>query len=631
MKIVSTTGGLTVTAPEGAVCGVYPQAPKKRNYFEAIDIANAIPASCVLTAGGVTAYYYADLMPGLYHCAASMEGCSAVCQMINYTAEKAAAGMHYEMKLDKLAGNGYEAGYVMLNTQEFIDAHLASNKDTWGEAYAGLFQTPQFLRPEGRPGRHQQTTNEEMMDFIAKLDAVHGHMHVFSLGKSPKYGYDMPLVLFTREDVAGMTLEQAAEVIRGNGKPTVQYAAQCHSTEPASTEGALAMMLTLCGKYGEEVLSAVDVYIVPRINLDGAYEVTRTSPTTGDDMNRSYLRMHHAETCMLNAAYNLFLPEVVIDGHGKYHYAPITGESSCHDVELQVGAGALNHPAAMTALGMKMALTALGKARDLGLRGNFYDKLASAAGGSAGSSYYGTRNSLSFLIETPGQVHLGMAFMERRVMGQYVPASAFISYAAENAKEIMDTVHGSRETMLRNGPIYDENDCIVLEHTGGETGYWTAPRIHVPTGTVTDPITCYAYKEHVTALRKRPRATAYILPKGLPNEAEILRVASVHAIGWYQIPAGSAVSVRQYIRDADVATLSEERMQSFEQGAWVFPNTVPSTILGVIMEPDFNTVSGRKMTLLSMGLVSADENGCLPIYRYCHDLTDGKVAATQES
>lgn len=630
MPIVFASKGLTVTAPEGAVCGVYPQVPKARNYFDSIDIANAIPASCVMTADGVTTYYYADLVPGLYHCAASMEGYSAVCQMINYTAEKAAAGMHYEMKLDKLAGNGYEAGYVMLNTQEFIDAQLASAKDTWGEAYAGLFQTPQFLREEGRPGRHQQTTNEEMMDFIAKLDAVHDHMHVFSLGKSPKYGYDMPLVLFTREHVTGMTLEQAAEVIRGNGKPTVQYSAQCHSTEPASTEGALAMMLELCGKYGEEVLDAVDVYIVPRINLDGAYEVTRTSPTTGDDMNRGYLRMENAELCMLNAAYNLFLPEVAIDGHGKYHYASITGESTCNDMELQVGAGSLNHPAAMTELGMKMALTALGKARDLGLRGHFYTKLASAAGGSAGSSYYGTRNSLSFLIETPGQVHLGMNYMERRVMGQYVPASAFISYTAEHTQEILDTVHGSRETMIRTGSVYDENDCIVLEHGGSKTGYWTAPRIHVPTGTITDPDTCYAYREHTKALRKRPRATAYILPQGLPNEEEILRVASVHAIGWYELPAGSAVNVRQYICGTEEATLSEERMQRFEGGAYVFPNTVPSTILGVIMEPDFNTVSGRKMTLLSMGLVDADENGCLPIFRYCYDLTDGKVSVTQE-
>ena len=54
MPIVFASKGLTVTAPEGAVCGVYPQAPKARNYFDSIDIANAIPASCVMTADGVT-------------------------------------------------------------------------------------------------------------------------------------------------------------------------------------------------------------------------------------------------------------------------------------------------------------------------------------------------------------------------------------------------------------------------------------------------------------------------------------------------------------------------------------------------------------------------------------------------
>lgn len=36
-------------------------------------------------------------------------------------------------------------------------------------------------------------------------------------------------------------------MIRNNGKPTVQYAAQVHSNEPASCEGALAMMLSLTG------------------------------------------------------------------------------------------------------------------------------------------------------------------------------------------------------------------------------------------------------------------------------------------------------------------------------------------------------------------------------------------------
>lgn len=620
--------GVTITAPEGALCGLYAGTPGTIVYSGGIRPYKALAATSVTTENGITTYYYepAMLKEGVYHGAASLEGYSSVCQMINYTAEKAADGYLLDIKLDKLAGNGYEAGYVMLNTQEFIDAQFASEKDTWGEEYVHLFNTPQFLREEGRPGKHQQTTNEEMMDFIAKLDQDNDDMYVFSLGKSPKYGYDMPLVLFTRENVAGKTLEEAAELIRNNSKPTVQYTAQVHSNEPVSTEGALAMMLDLDGAYGEKVLDAVDVYIIPRINLDGAFEVIRESPTTGEDMNRDYLYMNNQEVRMVTSAYNLFLPEVCIDGHEKTHNALTKGESLCTDMEVQVGAGSLNHSAAMTEMAMEMALAALGKGRELGLRTHFYDKLASAAGGSAGSSYFGTRNSLSFLVETPGKTHLGMSFMERRVMSQYTLASTVINYTVENAQKVKDTVHASREQMVKTGATYEEDDVIVLQHGSGETGRWASPVVHAVTGEVTEPDYTAAYKEHVKALRFRTRPTAYIIPKGLANEDEILRVASNHAVDYYELPANSVVKVQQYIQKENEATLSDERAISFEQGAYVFPNTVPSTVLGVIMEPDFDSASGRKMTLFSMGLVKGDADGYLPIYRYCHDLVDGKIA-----
>lgn len=617
------TGGLTITAPEGAICGLYPDGPASTHYFQVIKPENAIPATCVTTAEGITTYYYEALEPGIYHCGASMEGHYAVCQLILYTEEKAAAGMRLDMRLDKMAGNGFEITHAMLATEEMLHNQLVSHKDAWGEEYAKLFCTPTFRTD--RPGRHQQTTNEEMMDFIAKLESP--NMYVFSLGKSPKYGYDMPLVLFTREDVAGMTLAQAAEQVRTNGKPTVQYTAQCHSTEPASCEGAMAMMLQLCGDYGQQVLDAADVYIVPRINLDGAVEVVRQSPTTGEDMNRDYLFMHNQEIRMVTAAYNLFLPEVCIDGHEKTSNMLSTKQALCTDMEVQVGAGALNHPANMTQTAMKIALLALNKAKELGLREHFYSKLASAAGGSAGSSYYGTRNSLSFLVETPGQEPTGTFLMERRVLAQYVLASTVINYTVANAKEILDTVHGSREHMVKTGAVYDENDVIVLEHGKGQTGTWATPMLDVPSGTVA-ALNEIPYYEHTEALHTRPRATAYVIPKGLVKEAEIFRVAGNHALGHYELPAGSRVLLKQYIKMDGEVTLAEECVVTFSQGAYVFPNTVPSTIAGVIMEPDFGSAAtDRKMTLLSMGLIAADENGKLPIYRYCHDLADGKVTA----
>ena len=611
---------IILTASAEVVCNLYSGVPEKREYHNVVKPENALPPTEVTTKDGITTYRYEGLGCGLYYFGASREGYNALCQAINYTGDA-----HLDIKLDQLAGNGYEAGYVMQFTQEFLEKQLVSHKDAWGAEYAKLFCTPQFL--PGRPGRHQQTTNEEMVDFIEKLAASNAHMHVYNLGKSPKYGYDMPLVLFTRENVAEMTLEQAAEVIRQDGKPTVQYTAQCHSTEPASTEGALAMMVSLCGDYGK-VLDGVDVYIIPRINLDGAYEVTRKSPTTGEDMNRDYLYMHNVELRPVVATYNLFRPEVCIDGHEKWHRFNCAGEDICTDMEVQTGAGALNHPADMTAMTMKMALCALEKARSLGLRSHFYGKLASAAGGAAGSSYFGTRNSLSFLVETPGQINWGMSCMERRVLAHYTMASAMIDYTVEHGSEIVELVRSSRDFMKQANPVYRDDKLFVLEHGSSVTGSWSNPLLYVPSGEVVEENHTIDYKEHTEALATRPRATAYILPVGIPQEAEILRVADNHAIDHYRLPAGSTVNLKQYVKTDDGFTITEEQSITFQDGAWVFPNTVDSAVLNVIMEPDFNPGNPeRKMTLLRMGLISADETGALPLYRYCHTLEKGKVNA----
>ena len=610
---------ITLTVPEGAVCGLYAGVAGDRVYFKAIDPEKAIAPTAVATENGITAYVYEGLGEGLYHYGVSKTGYNALSQTINYTGD-----VCLNIQLDKLAGNGYEAGYVMQYTREFIENQLTSDKNAWGEEYAKLFVTPQFQ--PGRPGRHQQTTNEELEVFIAKLAQANSNMHIFSLGKSPKYGYNMPLVLFTKENVTGMTLEQAAEVIKNSGKPTIQYNAQCHSTEPASCEGALAMMVSLSGDYGK-VLEDVDIYIIPRINLDGAYEVTRKSPTTNEDMNRDYLFMHNVELRMVNAAYNLFRPEVCIDGHERFHRFNCTDTDICTDMEVQTGAGSLNHPQALTETVMKMALQAMEKARSLGLRSHFYGKLASAAGGAAGSSYYGTRNSLSFLVETPGQINFGMNCMERRVLAQYVLASSVIDYTVEHDFEIMAMVHASRDFMSKANQIYDEKKLFVLEHDATVTGCWSTPLIHVPTGEVAEKEHSIEYKEQTEALITRPRATAYVLPLGLAEEGEILRLAKDHALPYYDLPAGSAVSLKGYLKTEAGITLTEEQTVTFEKGALVFPNTVDSTILNVIMEPDFNPSNpDRKMTLLRMGLISADESGNLPLYSYCHTLEDGKIA-----
>ena len=128
--------GLTITVPEGAVFGLYADVPSSTNYFKSIDPKNAIEPSEAYTSSGISFYCYYGLSAGIYHYGASMEGYTAVCQIINYTPEKANSHLRIEVELCALAGNGYESGYVMMNSSEFIDANLASEKDSWGEEYA---------------------------------------------------------------------------------------------------------------------------------------------------------------------------------------------------------------------------------------------------------------------------------------------------------------------------------------------------------------------------------------------------------------------------------------------------------------------------------------------------------------
>ncbi len=617
--------GLTLRTPKGASCSLFEGAPTSTNYFRVIAAGTAIAPSAVDTAENTSSYIYRDLKAGLYHYGVSLEGHTAVCQVLLLNEKALAAGCEIDVELLKMAGNGYESGFVMLNSPAFIEHCLASEKTTWGAEYAHLFATPQFGRRKDLPGYHQQTTNEEIRSFIRALQPKNEYMHVFSLGKTPKYGFEMPLVLFTREQVRGKTLAEAAEILRQSGKPTVQYMAQVHSNEPASTEGALAMMLDLTSGHMAQLLDTVNVYIIPRINLDGAVEVIREAPATGEDMNRDYLFANNKEVRMVNAAYNLFLPEVVVDGHEKRSNFITPDEARCTDMELQVGAGALNHPANMTSLAMDMALTAIRWGRELGLRTHFYQSFASAMGGSAGDSYYGARNSLAFLVETPGGTTLGRFCMERRVMAQYVLAASVIRYTAEHAKTVLDTVHGSRARLAAMGHTYNEENLIVLEHGRTPTGTLPTTMIDVPTGNVTNEALITDYDEHTEAIRTRTRATAYVIPCGLPLEARILEVVQNHAIPYTVLPQNAKAMLCQYTYHGEEAALLDEREISFPDGAYVFPNTVPSTVLSVIMEPDFNAVSKRKMTLYSMELITADENGALPLYRYCRDLVNGSI------
>ena len=96
------------------------------------------------------------------------------------------------------------------------------------------------------------------------------------------------------------------QLVSVGGKPIVWQQAQIHPYEPAAGESALVMIQELCGQYGEDILDKIDVVMIPRINVEGAFLFVRTD-YDGIDMNRDHMAINSKETAMLHETYYLSL------------------------------------------------------------------------------------------------------------------------------------------------------------------------------------------------------------------------------------------------------------------------------------------------------------------------------------
>ena len=107
------------------------------------------------------------------------------------------------------------------------------------------------------------------------------------------------------------------------------------------------MIQELCGQYGEDILDKIDIVMIPRINVEGAFLFVRTD-YDGIDMNRDHMAINSKETAMLHETYYKFMPHVVIDNHefffsemGNYNNDPEKFE--LNDFQI-TGASSLNPP-----------------------------------------------------------------------------------------------------------------------------------------------------------------------------------------------------------------------------------------------------------------------------------------------
>ena len=522
-------------------------------------------------------------------------------------------------------------------TDEVMSQRFPSKESMWPQ-YAEVFKTPAFTIARND---HQQTTQTEMESYIAGLDDANDNMYVYNLGKSKMGSYNIPIVIFTTADLSQAdTLEKAAALVKAdnekNGKLTVHYQAQIHGDETAAGEAALGTITRLDGAYGESVLDTMNIYVIPRLNPYGSSRgkrVTWINSSTYLDPNRDFMRLETSETQLRMYAYNLFYPEVVIDGHEWQEGITATG---MRQVDLMMCSHSLpTFSQKFQDTALDLAKAAFTQLKSDGINFSWYQDSVGGIGFNTGSSNTAFHGSFHLLIETMG-VNQGLQMYERRVAAHTSAQTGLFDYLDANVAEVKAVVQAQRQTIVENGKTYEEDDVVLLDVNSSDH-----PELHINNfvgqkiyqvnmkNGGRQEISTYKAKYYDVIKRTRPAPTAYVLPAGESFTQGVLDLMDKQGISYSFIPAGAAVQLQQYTGTVDLADLTEEKQVVFPKGAYVFTMNQPyALILAGFMEPDMTDakmtdVNGRETggTLVQMGKISATD-GMFPIYRYIHDLNE---------
>lgn len=254
---------------------------------------------------------YTAAEPGVYSYHISGNGYYNILKIVNIPQNDVDKGITIEVvggplgENDDEFGDGYQPtvkpsqapdSYVMdardamlcIWPDEILE-HFTTENTTHDKEY----NTPAF---DGTDAAHEFTTQDEMVEFMQDRDKKCDYMYLYSAGETPNYHFDIPLAIFTNTKIpANATLEEAAKLVKENGKTTVWYQTQIHPNEPASGEGALVVVDNFVNDpEAKALLDDINVVIVPRINPDGSYLFSRAT-YDGFDMNRDHMALKAAE------------------------------------------------------------------------------------------------------------------------------------------------------------------------------------------------------------------------------------------------------------------------------------------------------------------------------------------------
>lgn len=588
------------------------------------EAADKIQPDFTETVDGYTYYYFSGIS-GYYCYDASRTGCYTIYQRLYITAAERDAGYVEEVVMEE-RGDGWDYKYYYGQVDEFIENSENDLTEAWHTEVE--LETPVFTNSD--KAAHQMTTQSELETFIQDLDDADDNMYVFSIGKSAKYGFDIPIVFFTKTDLSGcVTLEDVAERLEGSGLRNVGYKAQMHGDEHAAGEGALGVIRLLDKEENQTLLDSVNIYVMPRINPDGAYECLRNLKSasmlysgvdSNTDPNRHMLNLVSHESRLYLKTVQLFDPVAELDGHERQR------SSSVGDIQIS-GSWRYGTSQEMFDLQYDLMMSMFDALEEVDLSGAWYSDNVNTTPGQNTRSFAASQGRIHILMETRG-IYLGNECYGSRVASQIVSAMAYLQFCAENVDEMAALVAAEEEDQVNRGKTYEESDYIILTgKTVAHSEYNViTEKFNFANGNITANYEQTAYLYEPSRTRVAP--TAYVLPADLPKIDEILELMDLQEIDYYYMEANTAISLQQYSgtvgsdRTTTGVTLSTEQMFAFPAGCYVFQmDQANAYVLAKLMEPDDGSAD-----LVEQGRIPANDDGTLPIYRYITDLTEDEIA-----
>lgn len=592
--------GLVVEAPSAATVTVYPGS------VESISI---IPDQTERE-GGITRYCFSDAV-GIYYYTVSAVGCYTQYGSVYIEPEMQGKETLLQITPEQMAGDGWEPeSYYTYTTQ--LMANKPDDPALWPE-YPEAFSTPSF---DDGHAAHQTTTQQEMEDYIASLDDEEDRMYTFVAGQSA-YGLDIPVVIFTTTDLSGVqTLEEAAALLRDNGKLTIHYQGFTHGNEPAGGEAALGMIKRLDDQ-GDSLTDKVNIYVIPRVNPDGAKSNTRKTVVGELDMNRDMFQLQAAETRVLLKTVQLLDPTVVIDSH-EYSFSTYKAEELYAD--LQISPGFIADPDdELAKLSLELTQYAFDKLEQQNLNYKYYLNMLNSENVTTVRDYFSRTGKLTFVLESKG-IKYGNVTLGRRTVAHMVAAWEIMTQVAQQPEVYLQAQQRWLDATVAAGMTYEEEDIVILQRqktkhpeydlqleqynllTGDKT------LINVET-TVNDKI-----------LRSRPAPTAYVIPAEEEWTQKVLDYMELHGISYHFMPGGFSLKLQQYTGSTEYAELTEEQSVYFPKGAYMFRmSQEQAVILSMLMEPDCADMEGS--TLAQMGVIPCEDEK-FPLYRFIRDFPE---------